>query len=69
MEQSKNVVLVHGAWADGSSWSKVIPCYFKSRLDGLEPQGGGRHYHRGRSVDSNVISLFPKSDGRKFTSW
>jgi pimeloyl-ACP methyl ester carboxylesterase len=23
--QGKNVVLVHGAWADGSSWSKVIP--------------------------------------------
>ncbi len=22
---TKNVVLVHGAWADGSSWSKVIP--------------------------------------------
>src|ERR1700760_2058530 len=22
---AKNVVLVHGAWADGSSWSKVIP--------------------------------------------
>lgn len=21
----KNVVLVHGAWADGSSWSKVVP--------------------------------------------
>ena len=21
----KNVVIVHGAWADGSSWSKVIP--------------------------------------------
>lgn len=21
----KNVVLVHGAWADGSSWSKVLP--------------------------------------------
>jgi hypothetical protein len=21
----KNVVFVHGAWADGSSWSKVIP--------------------------------------------
>lgn len=20
-----NVVLVHGAWADGSSWSKIIP--------------------------------------------
>lgn len=25
MEKVKNVVLVHGAWADGSSWSKVIP--------------------------------------------
>lgn len=21
----KNVVFVHGAWADGSSWSKVLP--------------------------------------------
>jgi pimeloyl-ACP methyl ester carboxylesterase len=21
----RNVVIVHGAWADGSSWSKVIP--------------------------------------------
>jgi pimeloyl-ACP methyl ester carboxylesterase len=25
MESKTNVVLVHGAWADGSSWSKVIP--------------------------------------------
>jgi pimeloyl-ACP methyl ester carboxylesterase len=25
MPQKTNVVLVHGAWADGSSWSKVIP--------------------------------------------
>src|SRR5690349_19322838 len=24
METKTNVVLVHGAWADGSSWSKVI---------------------------------------------
>jgi hypothetical protein len=23
--QIENVVLVHGAWVDGSSWSKVIP--------------------------------------------
>jgi pimeloyl-ACP methyl ester carboxylesterase len=22
---ARNIVLVHGAWADGSSWSKVIP--------------------------------------------
>jgi pimeloyl-ACP methyl ester carboxylesterase len=25
MTANVNVVLVHGAWADGSSWSKVIP--------------------------------------------
>jgi pimeloyl-ACP methyl ester carboxylesterase len=25
MDSRKNVVLVHGAWADGSSWSRVIP--------------------------------------------
>jgi pimeloyl-ACP methyl ester carboxylesterase len=25
MPDVKNVVLVHGAWADGSSWSKIIP--------------------------------------------
>ena len=25
MQGIKNIVFVHGAWADGSSWSKVIP--------------------------------------------
>lgn len=25
MQRIKNIVLVHGAWADGSSWSKVLP--------------------------------------------
>src|ERR1700751_4370816 len=25
MTKPSNVILVHGAWADGSSWSKVIP--------------------------------------------
>lgn len=25
MSTSSNVILVHGAWADGSSWAKVIP--------------------------------------------
>ncbi len=24
-QPTKNIILVHGAWADGSSWSKVIP--------------------------------------------
>src|SRR5258705_12548558 len=25
MAKSSDVILVHGAWADGSSWAKVIP--------------------------------------------
>src|SRR3954452_7160997 len=25
LQGTKNVLLVHGAWADGSSWSRVIP--------------------------------------------
>jgi len=29
---ARNVVLVHGAWADGSSWSKVIPQLEKAGL-------------------------------------
>ena len=29
---AKNVVLVHGAWADGSSWSDVIPLLQKAGL-------------------------------------
>jgi pimeloyl-ACP methyl ester carboxylesterase len=33
MEQPRGVVLVHGAWADGSSWSKVIPLLFQQGLD------------------------------------
>src|SRR6202051_1841016 len=31
--ESTNVVLVHGAWADGSSWSKVIPLLDQKRFN------------------------------------
>jgi pimeloyl-ACP methyl ester carboxylesterase len=30
--EAKNVVLVHGAWADGSSWGEVIPLLQKAGL-------------------------------------
>ena len=33
MESKVNVVLVHGAWADGSSWSKVIPLLQRKGLN------------------------------------
>jgi len=32
MSKAENIILVHGAWADGSSWSKVIPLLFKRGL-------------------------------------
>ena len=32
MTKASNVILVHGAWADGSSWSKVIPILRKHDL-------------------------------------
>lgn len=30
MASQANIILVHGAWADGSSWSRVIP-FLKQR--------------------------------------
>src|SRR2546423_12436253 len=33
----RNIVIVHGAWADGSSWSKVIP-----RANALSPESSRR---------------------------
>ena len=33
-----NVVLVHGAWADGSSWAKVIPLLEKAGLNAVAVQ-------------------------------
>ena len=34
MNSITNVILVHGAWADGSSWAKVIPLLTEKRADG-----------------------------------
>src|SRR5258708_34526691 len=38
METKANVVLVHGAWADGSSWSRVIPLLQKKGLNVVAAQ-------------------------------
>jgi len=32
MARASNIILVHGAWADGSSWSKVIPLLWSRGL-------------------------------------
>ena len=34
----KNVVLVHGAWADGSSWSKIVPLLAAKGLHAIAVQ-------------------------------
>ncbi|HEY7354314.1 MAG TPA: alpha/beta hydrolase [Terriglobales bacterium] len=34
----RNVVLVHGAWADGSCWSKIIPILKANGLHAVAPQ-------------------------------
>src|SRR5260221_3675901 len=34
----RNVVLVHGAWADASSWAKVIPLLEKAGLNVVAEQ-------------------------------
>jgi pimeloyl-ACP methyl ester carboxylesterase len=38
MESKANVVLVHGAWADGSSWIKAIPLLQKKHLNVVAAQ-------------------------------
>src|SRR5258708_965888 len=38
METKANVALVHGAWADGSSWSKVMPLLEKNGLNVVAAQ-------------------------------
>jgi len=38
METRTNVVLVHGAWADASSWSKVIPILLDKGFNVIAPQ-------------------------------
>lgn len=38
MASVKNIVLVHGAWADGSSWTKVIPLLHAKGLKAVAVQ-------------------------------
>jgi len=38
MSKKPNIVLVHGAWADASSWSKVIPALHEAGYNVVAPQ-------------------------------
>jgi hypothetical protein len=35
MNSRPNIILVHGAWADGSCWSAVIERAYAVRTDGI----------------------------------
>ena len=50
----RNIVLVHGAWADGSSWSRVIPLL---QADGLHPNAQGVALIVRRMLPSVTASL------------
>ena len=38
----RNIVIVHGAWADGSSWSKVIPLLQAKGIEQAAARAGSR---------------------------
>jgi hypothetical protein len=55
MNPVKNVVLVHGAWADGSSYAKIIPLL----------EGAGLHVIAVQNPDDNkTLYLIGVTTGR-----
>ena len=53
----KNIVLVHGAWADGSSWSKVIPLLRHSGLNVTAVQNPLTSFADDLAAVNRVIAL------------
>src|SRR5215470_10133167 len=56
-ETVHNVVLVHGAWADGSSWSKVIPLLEKAGLHVAAVQNPLTSFEDDVAATKRVIAL------------
>ncbi len=57
MDAKTNVVLVHGAWADGSSWSKVIPLLEKQGFNVSAAQLPLSSLSDDITVTRNLLSL------------
>jgi pimeloyl-ACP methyl ester carboxylesterase len=53
----RNVVLVHGAWADGSSWAKVIPLLEKAGLNAVAVQNPLTSFEDDLAVTKRAIAL------------
>jgi pimeloyl-ACP methyl ester carboxylesterase len=56
-KEKPTIVLVHGAWADGSSWNSVIPQLLKSGYPVYAPPNP----LRGLASDASTIATFVKS--------
>jgi pimeloyl-ACP methyl ester carboxylesterase len=54
---ARNVVLVHGAWADGSSWSKVIPLLEKAGLNAVAVQNPLTSFEDDVTATKRAIAL------------
>jgi len=57
METKANVVLVHGAWADGSSWSKVIPLLQKKSFNVVAAQLPLTSVEADMAVTKNLLGM------------
>jgi pimeloyl-ACP methyl ester carboxylesterase len=53
----RNVVLVHGAWADGSSWAKVIPLLEKAGLNAVAVQNPLTSFDDDLAATKRAIAL------------
>lgn len=53
----RNVVLVHGAWADGSSWSKVIPLLEKAGLNVVAVQNPLTSWEEDLAATRRAVAL------------
>jgi pimeloyl-ACP methyl ester carboxylesterase len=53
----RNVVLVHGAWADGSSWAKVIPLLEKAGLHAVAVQNPLTSFDDDLAATKRAIAL------------
>jgi pimeloyl-ACP methyl ester carboxylesterase len=56
-EGVRNVVLVHGAWADGSSWAKVIPLLEKAGLNAVAVQNPLTSFEDDMAATKRAIAL------------
>ena len=54
---ARNVVLVHGAWADGSSWSKVLPLLEKAGLNAIAVQNPLTSFEEDLAATKRAIAL------------